>query len=499
MIVYANVFSDDDEEKYGIADVSGAHFYQDADPKNSENKALKVHTCPSDSLLNSTVHIACAPLDGASGSEFEMKYYFEPLPWLISPLYFTLELRSPANVKLLSLRFEAVGFLPEGSASKIAIKTEDGREIEGSQMSAGEWHKIRIEYYPNDKNPEESRLKLYLGSGDARPSLSADISVGGKFGHIAEAAIVYSADGISGTQYFDDISFAVTDKKYSPLYDTETHRVIGEIYDFEYGIPSRRDFHIEMMLKRGNETALFDPATWTNATINATPSRSRGFSEILLVLSGTGSLSTDIRDYPFSEGSIFVTSPNCNREIISKKRYKILSIAGDFDQLSFIDGVAVLEDNVYNEGKKLAELVLYNRFGNEGYVNALCDAYIKFILINLERQPKNIISAIHKIIDNMENGFSNSDLSIGRLLDESGYAKDYVRSEFFAVTGMTPKKYLTGIRMKNAKALLDLYSTSMSISDVAEQCGIIDSSVFSRMFKQHFGVSPTDYRNGQRS
>ncbi|MBQ8583323.1 MAG: AraC family transcriptional regulator [Clostridia bacterium] len=51
--------------------------------------------------------------------------------------------------------------------------------------------------------------------------------------------------------------------------------------------------------------------------------------------------------------------------------------------------------------------------------------------------------------------------------------------------------------MKNAKTMLELYGNDMSIGEVAERCGIIDQSIFSRIFKKHFGVSPTDYKNNR--
>ena len=498
MIAYASLFSHDDEEKYGIANVSGAHFYQDTDPKNPDNKILRVHICSSESALDSTVHLLDAgDVRSPSAAEFEMKYYFNSLSEVVSPLCFSLEFRSESGARLFSLSFSAVDFLVGGSTSRIAITTEDGRNIEGAVLNANTWYQIRTEYYQNEKSPEESRLKIYLGSDGERPTLLADVTAGGRVGVISRAALVYSAEGINGTHFFDDISFRLTDKKYSSLYETELSHLTGEIYDFEDGIPSDRRFHIEMMLKRDGEAALFDPATWANAAINATPSR-RSYTEILLVLSGDGLLKTEDNGYPFNEGDIFVIAPGYNRSIISDHGYKILSIAGEFNQLSFIGNIATLRDNVYSEGKKLAELTLYNRFGNESYVNALCDAYIKFITINLERQPKNIISAIHRIIENIERNFSSSDLSIGELLAESGYAKDYVRCEFFSVTKMTPKKYLTGVRMKNAKALFDLYGKDMGISEVAEQCGIIDSSVFSRVFKQYYGVSPSEYLTSRK-
>ena len=49
--------------------------------------------------------------------------------------------------------------------------------------------------------------------------------------------------------------------------------------------------------------------------------------------------------------------------------------------------------------------------------------------------------------------------------------------------------------MKNAKNMIEMHGDHMSFSEIAMACGIIDQSIFSRIFKQHFGISPTEYRD----
>ncbi len=496
MILYANVFSDSEEEIFGNATVSGAHFYQDNDPENRENKVLKVSTWNTITNLPSTTHISGNKIShNVSCCEFEMKYRFDVIPWLFWPRYFTLQLRAKNDVPLLSISFSASDHNPAGggSASKVAMSIQDGERIESTQMCAGVWYDLRIEYYPYKKSPDTSRVKIYVTKAGQSPRLVYDAPCGSGE-DITQVAIVHSATKIKGTQYFDDISFTLTDRKYTPGPEHPTPKEKRVIYDFEDGIPSNRNFNIEMQLKKGDERATFDPSTWKSATLSSPFKKSRGFYEISLVLRGEGTFVTEGKEYPFSEGSIFVTAPVCNHTVMASDGYKVLSVMGHFDKLGFIEDCCALKDNIYNEGRKLAELILYNRFGNEDYVEALCDAYVKYIIINLDRTPKSTTAAIYKIISNMEKDFAKSDLAVGKLLDESGYARDYIRAEFLEVTKQTPKKYLNSIRMKNAKAMIDLYGNDMSISEIAEKCGIIDSSVFSRIFRKHFGISPTEYK-----
>ena len=496
MLLYANVFSDKEEEEFGTA-TSGAHFYQDTDPENSENRVLKVltrntmYSLPSKTTIVSN-RIAHNPTCG----EFEMRYRFDTVPWLFWPRYFTLNLCAKNDISVFSIAFATIDHRPEGGgpARKMCMRLDDKDKIESTIMTSNVWYDIRIEYYPSTKLQTGSRVKIYVTPSGEDRKLVYDGIYEGRDEEITKAVIVHSATKIKGTQYFDDFSFTLTDRKYSPLSEPPTPREKKAVYDFEDGIPSNRSFNIEMQLKKGDERATFDPSAWKSAGMMSLFKANRNFCEITLVVSGNGSFVTDLGEYSLSPGCIFITAPGHNHTVMADEGYKVISVIGHFEKLAFIGDYASLSDNIYNEGKKLAELILYNRFGNEDYLEALCDAYVKYIIINMERTPKNTTAAIYKIISRMEKEFGQSELSVGALLDESGYARDYIRAEFLAITKVTPKKYLNDIRMKNAKAMIDLYGDEMSIGEIAEKCGIIDQSVFSRIFRKHFGISPTDYR-----
>ena len=501
MVLYANKFSDSDEENFGMGKVSGAHFHHDTDPQNPKNKVLKVSTWNTITNLPSTTRIAGNRIStSVSCCEFAMKYRFDVVPWVFWPRYFALEFRAKNDVPAIQIIFSTVDHKPEGggAATKIAMSIGAGERISSTVMHADKWYDLRIEFYPNEKSPDRSRIKIYVTEANGVPNLVYDESCTACADVISYAAIVHSATKIKGTQYFDDFSFTLTDKKYVQGADAETPRKKRIIYDFEDGIPSDRSFNIEMQLKRGDERATFDPATWKSGGQSYRFKNLREYYDISLVLSGEGSFVTDSGELPFAVGTILITPPGCHHSISAPNGYKLLSVMGHFDKLSFISATCMLQDNIYNEGRKLAELILYNRFGDEDYVGALCEAYIKYIITNLDRPPKSTTAAIYRIIGVMEKNFDKSDLSVGELLDESGYARDYIREEFFAVTKQTPKKYLNGIRMKNAKAMIDLYGAEMSLGEIAERCGIIDSSVFSRIFRKHFGISPAEYRKTKK-
>ena len=139
----------------------------------------------------------------------------------------------------------------------------------------------------------------------------------------------------------------------------------------------------------------------------------------------------------------------------------------------------------------LAEAIRRNFYINEGHAHSLLKSLISFILLQIDFQS-SLSSVISKIISRIEENYDNPEFDVSTLLRDSGYAVDYIRSKFLAVTKMTPVKYLTSVRMKNAKAILSI--TDLSIGEVAERCGILDVAYFSRLFKKYFGVAPREYK-----
>lgn len=80
---------------------------------------------------------------------------------------------------------------------------------------------------------------------------------------------------------------------------------------------------------------------------------------------------------------------------------------------------------------------------------------------------------------------------------------DYVRRLFKKETGVTPHEYLTLARMKLARELLgsgmgNRY-TNFSVSQIAEACGFSDPMYFSRVYKNHYGESPSEYAEKART
>jgi len=63
---------------------------------------------------------------------------------------------------------------------------------------------------------------------------------------------------------------------------------------------------------------------------------------------------------------------------------------------------------------------------------------------------------------------------------------------FRAETGETPLGYLQRVRVRKAKALLE--TTDLRLSEVMSAVGYLDPGTFRRLFTEHTGITPADYR-----
>ena len=87
----------------------------------------------------------------------------------------------------------------------------------------------------------------------------------------------------------------------------------------------------------------------------------------------------------------------------------------------------------------------------------------------------------------------DSELNIGQLLRSSGYAEDYIRAQFKKITGKTPGRFLTEIRIKHACYMMEAYGSVLTLNEIAEKCGYTDYVYFSKRFKEITGSTPRHY------
>ena len=496
--IFATVLMGSSNEKNSLDGMTGTHFSVVPDPMNEKNNVLQVWAKNTNFESISATNIA-AEIGAADATtcELEMKLFFEEVSWAYSTAYFDVDFQSESGARKMLIRFEVQNLGGNVNNKFLVLKNEADSIIDGAILEAEKWHKLKFEYYPSSELTD-SRLKIYVGKDNSCPVLVADVSCPSKAGSISKAVFYHHATKIRGKMYLDDISFAITAKKYlEGDFYSEISTKFKKIYDFENGIPSNLKFNIRMKLNKSNKFFSFDPSA-TDANVELLESKE--YYNIIHILDGGCVIHTENDSYEISDGHIAIIPPRHSFALATDSEYKLLLITGSFDELLVLDDVTIVQDNIYGEGEKIAQLISYNRFSNSKYFEALCNSYVAFISIKVDMPPfENTTAAVYKIIEEMEKRFDSVDLTVGNILAESGYAINYIREKFIEVVGMPPLKYLTRIRMKHARALLTQYDNNMSISEVAYRCGMLDLTSFSRMFKKYYGVSPLKYKSSRKS
>jgi len=85
------------------------------------------------------------------------------------------------------------------------------------------------------------------------------------------------------------------------------------------------------------------------------------------------------------------------------------------------------------------------------------------------------------------------EISLGELADKLGFAPDYISKVFKKYKNESPIKYVTKLRINEAKQLLSNHPT-LDIKKIGELVGYNDPFYFSRVFKSNTDVYPSEYR-----
>ena len=103
---------------------------------------------------------------------------------------------------------------------------------------------------------------------------------------------------------------------------------------------------------------------------------------------------------------------------------------------------------------------------------------------------------IQKALQIIEKHISESSFSVESFSKELGISTQHLYRKLKGLTGESTNDFIRSIRLKRAVQLL--ISTQKSVSEISFEIGFNDTKYFSKVFKDIFGMNPTEYRNSEK-
>jgi AraC family transcriptional regulator len=100
-------------------------------------------------------------------------------------------------------------------------------------------------------------------------------------------------------------------------------------------------------------------------------------------------------------------------------------------------------------------------------------------------------NAVERVITNMWDRYDEP-LSLEEMADMAVFSRFYFSRVFRSITGTSPGRFLTAIRLYKAKNLL--LENTTSVTDISYQVGYNSPGTFSSRFTRSVGISPARYR-----
>ena len=139
-----------------------------------------------------------------------------------------------------------------------------------------------------------------------------------------------------------------------------------------------------------------------------------------------------------------------------------------------------------------------NRFASSIESGNLEPALVQLLSQSINFSKKKEISQLSdddiflkKVFKIIDENIGNEQFCLSFLSDSIGVSVTHFNRKLKKLTGISGGKLIRSIRLNHAASLLS--SHSMNIAEVAYQVGFKEPTHFTRSFKKHFGVSPSDY------
>lgn len=126
--------------------------------------------------------------------------------------------------------------------------------------------------------------------------------------------------------------------------------------------------------------------------------------------------------------------------------------------------------------------------------NLLKDKFRRTITKNANEPETNNedVDFLRHVTDIIYREMKNAEFSPTILAQEIAISVSQLNKKLNAIVEVPSSTYILQVKLSHAKKILS--TQNKSISEVATDCGIYDVNYFSRVFKKHVGITPSQYR-----
>jgi len=219
---------------------------------------------------------------------------------------------------------------------------------------------------------------------------------------------------------------------------------------------------------------------------------------LFLVTDGSAVLKMAGKEHNISVGDLFFGFPGFPYEVKNEGsfRYLYISFFGSCVSRIFERLGICIEKPVYSGFDKVSEFWFsaISRF-NVQNADFLSESVLLYTLSfisgddGISEMKQNVHTMFEMIREYVDNHYREPSLTLGGVADIFSYSENYISSMFKKNMQLGFNQYVNRLRISYALRLIE--SGSVSVREVAAECGFSDALYFSKVFKKKVGVTPT--------
>ena len=133
---------------------------------------------------------------------------------------------------------------------------------------------------------------------------------------------------------------------------------------------------------------------------------------------------------------------------------------------------------------RLSQLITSRQLIFNKYFSVISDVPVNKNTTSLDKD------FIEKVLNYINNNIDDPDLSVEVLASKLNLSRSQFYRKIKALTNQTANEFLRNIRIERAKQIIENGNTN--ISEVCYKVGFSTPSYFTKCFKEHFGILPTE-------